>query len=375
MSDGRPTVEAVAAVADRAVPFAPTLRTTVLALTLGIAGGWLAFQLRLPLAWMIGAMSATTVAAALGAPIAMPIAFRHVMVTVLGIMLGSSFSPEMLARLGDWAVSLSALVLYGAAAGGAGLVYFRRVWGYDPVTAYFAAMPGGFSEMILVGTELGGDARIISLTHAARVLLVVLALPFAFQLLIGYEPGARPAVGLPLAEVAHSDLAILVTCGALGLVLARACRLPAAALVGPMILSAAVHLAGWTTAKPPIELVAAAQVVVGTAIGCRFAGVSTALLARAVVAAAGGTVVLLAATIGFALVLAQATGLPAVALMLAFAPGGLAEMSLIAIATGTDAAFVATHHVVRIFLVVVFAPLAFRFMRRRRRGKGGNGGA
>ena len=58
----------------------------------------------------------------------------------------------------------------------------------------------------------------------------------------------------------------------------------------------------------------------------------------------------------------------AVPLMLAFSPGGLAEMSLIAIAIGADAAFVATHHIVRIFLVIVIAPLAFKLMRRRREG-------
>ena len=365
MNAGGPSPEAVP-VAARPILLAVTPRTTLLALAIGIAGGWLAFQLRLPLAWMIGAMLATTAAAALGAPVAMPIAFRHAMVAVLGVMLGSGFSPEMLAQLSDWAVSLASLALYGVAAGGAGLVYFRRVWGYDPVTAYFAAMPGGLSEMTLVGADMGGDARVISLTHATRVLLVVLALPFAFQMLIGYDPASRPAAGLPLAEVAPSDLAILAACGVLGYLLARALRLPAAAVVGPLILSAAVHLLGWTAAKPPFELVAAAQVVVGTAIGCRFAGVGIRLLSRTAVAAAGGTVVLFAATVAFALGLTQMTGLPAVALMLAFAPGGLAEMSLIAIAIGADAAFVATHHVVRIFLVVVLAPMAFRLMKRRR---------
>ncbi len=354
------------AVARGDVLLAATPRSTLLALATGTAGGWLAFQFKLPLAWMIGAMSATTSAAALGAPIAMPIAFRHVMVAVLGVMLGSGFRPEMLGHLGEWALSLSALALYAAVAGGAGLVYFRRVCGYDPVTSYFAAMPGGLSEMIMVGTEMGGDMRVISLTHAARVLLVVLALPFAFQLLVGYDPAARPSVGLPLVEVAPADLAILSACGVIGFALARAVRLPAAAVVGPMILSAAVHLMGWTAAKPPTELVAAAQVVVGTAIGCRFAGVSARLLTRAILGAAGGTAVLLGATIAFAVVLSRATGLPAVPLSLAFAPGGLAEMSLIAIAINADAAFVATHHVARIFLIVVLAPLAFRLTRRRR---------
>lgn len=348
------------------VLLAPTPRTTLVALAIGTFGGWIASLAGLPLAWMIGAMSATTAAAALGLPVAMPIGFRHFMVAVLGVMLGSGFSPEMLDRIGDWALSLAMLALYAAAAGGAGLFYFRRICGYDPVTAYFSAMPGGLSEMILVGTEMGGDARIISLTHAARVMLVVLALPFAFQMMIGYDPAARPPAGLPLAEVSGADLAVLTACGALGYTLARALRLPAAAVVGPMILSALVHILGWTSAKPPFELVAAAQVVVGTAIGCRFAGVTARLLLRTAAAAAGGTAVLLSATLAFAFALAQVTGLPVVALTLAFSPGGLAEMSLIAIAIGADAAFVATHHVVRIFMIVVFAPLAFKLMRRPR---------
>jgi uncharacterized membrane protein AbrB (regulator of aidB expression) len=59
------------------------------------------------------------------------------------------------------------------------------------------------------------------------------------------------------------------------------------------------------------------------------------------------------------------TDLPFASLILAFSPGGLAEMSLIALALDIDPAFVATHHVVRIFLVVVLAPIAFRLWRAR----------
>jgi len=116
-----------AKLADRPVLLSATLRTTLVALAVGSLGGWLATLAGLPLGWMIGAMIATTAAAALGAPIAMPIAFRHFMVTVLGIMLGSGFSPEMLDRIGEWALSLASLALYAAAAGGAGLFYFRRI--------------------------------------------------------------------------------------------------------------------------------------------------------------------------------------------------------------------------------------------------------
>jgi membrane AbrB-like protein len=249
--------------------------------------------------------------------------------------------------------------------GAAGTLFFRRFVGYDRVTAYFAAMPGGLSEMVLVGTAMGGDTRIISMTHAARILLIVLALPFAFQLLLDYDPATRPAFGAAMGELAPGDLALLALCGVAGFFGARALRIPAAPVVGPMILSAIVHLAGWTSAPPPAVLVAAAQVVVGAAIGCRFAGVGVGFILRIVTAAAGVTLVLMAVTLLVAWLIHLATGLPAEALVLAFAPGGLAEMSLIALALSMDAAFVATHHIVRIFLIVVLAPLAFRATRRR----------
>ncbi len=344
------------------------------ALALGGLGGALADWAQLPLAWMIGAMLATTAGAMAGLPIAVPTALRNLFVVVLGVMLGSSFTPAILDQLGDWAVSLTALIAYVVMSGAAGTLFFRRFVGYDRVTAYFAAMPGGLSEMVLVGTAMGGDTRIISMTHAARILLIVLALPFAFQLLLDYDPATRPAFGAAMGELAPGDLALLALCGVAGFFGARALRIPAAPVVGPMILSAVVHLAGWTSAPPPAVLVAAAQVVVGAAIGCRFAGVGLGFILRIVTAAAGVTLVMMAVTLLVAWLIHLATGLPAEALVLAFAPGGLAEMSLIALALSMDAAFVATHHIVRIFLVVVLAPLTFRLAGRATRRRSAESG-
>lgn len=358
---------AVGAGSDRPAPIPVTWRTTLLAIALGSVGGWLATLANIPLPWMIGAMSATTIAAAAGLPVAMPPKLRSVMVAILGIMLGSGFTPEIVERMGEWVLSLAMLAAYTAFAGCAAWLYFHKVCRYDAITSYFAGMPGGLSEMVIVGTAMGGDARIISLSQASRLLLVVMSLPFAFQWLTGYEPATRPPAGLPLLAVAPADLVVLGISGAIGFFVARLIKIPAAAIVGPMVVSAAVHLAGWTAAKPPLELVAAAQIVVGAAIGCRFAGVTARMIGRAVVGAAGATVILLGSTVAFAVALSAAIGMTPEPLVLAYAPGGLAEMSLIAVAIGTDAAFVATHHIARIFLIVVFAPMTFRLVQRLRR--------
>ena len=354
---------------EQAPPRHPLWPRALLALALGTGGGWLASLAGLPLPWMIGAMLATPLAAVAGLPVALWHRLREGFVVVLGVMLGSSFTPEIAAQLPGWGVSILILTAYTIVAGALGAWFFHRVAGYDRITSYFAAMPGGLSVMIFVGEAMGGDSRLISLTHASRLLLVVLILPFAFQLFMGYDPGERPAAGPDLAALGGIDVAVLTASGVLGWAGARLVRLPAPAVVGPMLLSAAVHLGGVIEAGPPEVLVAAAQVVVGSALGCRFAGTAVGLIGRTILWAAGGTVVLLGSAAAAAWLGHLATGLPVRELTLAYSPGGLAEMSLVALALGLEAALVATHHIVRIFLIVVFAPLAFRLGRARLGGR------
>lgn len=335
----------------------------LLALGLGTLGGMLFAYLRLPLPWMMGAMVVNTVAAVAGAPVALHQGLRRVMIAVLGVMLGSAFSPDILERADQWLVSLAALFLFVIIATAAVLVFLRRVGGYGPVTAYFAAAPGGLNEMILAGGAMGGDDRTISLIHSIRILLVVMTVPFWFRFAYGYEPGVAPA-GSGMADLAWVDGVLLAAAAIGGTLLGGRLRIPAANLTGPLLVSAGIHLAGLTRALPPWELVVAAQVVTGAAIGARFAGVPVRRVMSTLVTGAGATVVMLGVTIVFALGLEKLTGLPYVVILLAFAPGGLAEMCLISLALNADTAFVSTHHLVRIVLVVIFAPVAFRIMRR-----------
>ena len=344
------------------------------ALAIGAVGGGVFAWFNLPLAWMMGAMCATTVSAVGGADVAVPKGLRMVMIAVLGVMLGSAFRPEIIDQAGQWSLSLAMLFVYVATVTLLAGLYFRKVARYDATTAYFSAIPGGLSEMILVGGAMGGDDRSIALTHASRILLVVLIIPFWFRLVEGYQPapGGIGGAFMAFAEIPAADLAILGLCAVTGFLAARACRLPAAALTGPMVVSAAVHMFGLTASNPPSEIIIVAQVVIGTAIGCRFAGVRPRRIFRAIAAATGATAIMLGIGVVFSLGLNAALGLPVAALVLAFAPGGLAEMTLIALALGVDPAFVSTHHVVRIFLVVILAPMAFKLIAPRL-GIGGGG--
>lgn len=338
-------------------------------LAIGTAGGALASEVDLPLAWMIGAMLATTAGAVLGLPLAFSRRLRTGMITILGVMLGSAFAPEILDQIARWSLSLAALALYAVVTAAISMAYFRKVAGYDPITAYFCAVPGGLNEMTIMGAALGGDERAISLTHAARILFTVLTIPVGFRFLEGYDSAARLPAGGDLFAHGGQDLAVLTLCAIAGYFGAVRLRLPAASILGPMALSAAAHLTGITAAKPPAELVAAAQVVAGSAIGARFAGTAVLTMLRLAGHALSATVVMVTAAILFAIALNAGAGMPLPDLILALAPGGLAEMSLVALALHADAAFVSTHHVTRIALVVAMAPALHRLLPRHWRGR------
>ncbi len=341
-------------------PAAAAVPRIALALGLGLLGALAARAIAMPLPWMLGPMCVCTLAAVLRLPIQGPMVLRPPMIMVLGVLLGSGFTPAVADRLVEWAASLSLLAVYIAAVGALAYPYFRRFARYDPVTAYFAAMPGGLTEMMLVGRAYGGDDRRIVLTHASRILLAVLAIPVFFRLTTDVDMTDRSAFGVSVGDVALTDYAILVACALVGWPLARLARVPAAQLVGPMVVSAAVHLAGVSAAQPPQEIVNLAQWVMGTVIGCRFIGTAPAEVLRVMRYSVGATAIMLGLTVVFGWVLSALVGTDIEAVVLAYAPGGLAEMTLVALALGADVAFVATHHLVRIVLVVVCAPAVFR---------------
>lgn len=338
-------------------------RPLALALTLGAAGGGAFYLLDLPLPWMLGSMSACIAAALGGLRPAMAQPLRATMLAVLGVMLGSAFSPDLLRQAAHWGWSLAALSVSMGVATVLVMAYFRRVAGMTVPTAYFAAAPGGVNEMVTTGGAMGGDERTIALIHFLRILLIVFTIPFGFRLITGIHGAPMSRSMGSLIDLAWIDAAILLGCAVLGGLAGRLLRFPAATLTGPMAASSLVHVLGLTASHPPAELVIAAQVVTGAGLGCRMVGLSWRHLAETARIALGSTMILIIFSAGLAGMLAWLGDLPFSMLLLAFVPGGIAEMCLIALALGQDVAFVSTHHVARVILVIACAPLAFRLFK------------
>lgn len=334
-------------------------------LCIGTLAGILAWQAHLPLPWMLGPMIGTTVLAVIGAPLAGPQRLRPFVMPVIGVLLGSRITAEVLAGMVDWWPMAVLLVPFLIVTGGVSYIFYRRIGGFDPVTAYFSAMPGGLNDMIQMGLERGGDERHIALAHATRLLFVISGTVLFFGLYMGVTAQTGASTWLAIGALTWFDAAVLLACAMIGAPLGRWLRLPAGIIIGPMLLSGAVHVAHIVMVPPPSIIVIAAQIVLGTAIGCRFVGTGAREVGRDMALGAASSVLMIGVAFGFAVVAARLVDIDLREVFLAFAPGGMTEMSLLALAMGKDVAFVTVFHLARIILVVFAAVPIFRLTGRR----------
>ncbi|MCZ6763967.1 MAG: AbrB family transcriptional regulator, partial [Alphaproteobacteria bacterium] len=280
----------------------------------------------------------------------------------LGMMIGGAFSPDILAKAGRWWISIAGMAVFVAGVGAMIYVYYVRVTGLDRRTALFASLPGGLNEMAVMGADMGADDRMISLAHSVRIFIVVMTIPFLFQALGWYERGASAYSVIVLADVQTVAVIKIVGGSLAGMAVCRLVRFPSPVLIGAMLGSAAVHITGWTDAQLPTIFITLSQIVIGSAIGARFAGLTGKMVWRGIRHAAGSSAMMLVAAFAATVALAPLVGLAFAPVLLAFAPGGFAEMILIALALNVDTAYVSTHHLFRIFLIVLAVPALFRMM-------------
>ena len=330
-------------------------------LLLSLAGAGVFIAMGLPLPWLLGPMFACLIAALLGFRLQGLPLLSQAMRTVLGVAVGASITPEIFGQLPSMAITLALIPFFIVVAAAAGYPFFRRVCGFDPVTSYYAAMPGGLQDMLVFGEEAGGDVRALGLIHATRVLIIVTILPILMTFWLNLDlnqPPGDPASELPLHEgLLMIALALVGWRG--GLIIG----LFGASILGPLFLTATASLLDVIHHRPPAEAILAAQFFIGFAVGVKYVGVTVEELRKDVAAGVGFTLILTLLSAVFAGLVIALDLAPTVEAVLAFAPGGQAEMAVLAIVAGADIAFVVAHHLVRIVTVIIGAPLFARWLR------------
>jgi membrane AbrB-like protein len=203
----------------------------------------------------------------------------------------------------------------------------------------------------------------VALAHSLRLLVVVTSVPVAITLLgqtgtDDYRPVLVPFV--------PAKLAILAAAGLVAAFAWRRTRLPNPFMMGPLLLVIGLTASGLVFSSMPSWLTNVAQVLLACNLGARFQQSFLREAPRFMAAVVANVALVLLLAAALAVVLAWSMGVLPATILLACAPGGIAEMSITAKVLRVGVAFVTAAHVTRFVIVMLFTEPAFRFLSRRR---------
>ena len=326
--------------------------------------GLVAQRTGLPAGWLVGPMLVALVAALVweGHP-AVPRWGRTVSLAVVGGVLASAFDPSVLPLIASHWLPVTLVVLgtlFLSLGTGMLLSVLARL---DRKTAAIGTLPGAASGMLAMSDPLGADARLVALMQYTRVVVVVVSATLVGRL--GLVPGTSSSQassqGLQTAPggadiLIQSPLTTYALTALIAIVGAWAgtrFKLPAGALLGPLILGVAIEEFGVVHLAWPYGLPQAAYLVLGLWVGLLFDGASVKRAGRLlpfVLASAVG-LVLACAVLGW--LLAAVTGIDGITAYLATTPGGIDSVAIVALGSGADAALVLAVQMMRLLIVVL----------------------
>ncbi len=239
-------------------------------------------------------------------------------------------------------VVLSALV-------GLGTVRFGGIPGS---TAAWGTAPGAASAIVSMAEENGADARVVATMQYVRVVCVVMIGSLVSHLL-GATPEAGAVANAPALNDGPHLVNVLASLAVVLIGIVAGNRMPAGALLAPLLIGGALQLSGLLTITLPEPLLAFAYGAIGCYIGLRFDRPTVRYVWKRLPTMIAGAVALILLCAACAWVLALAMGTDFLSMYLATSPGGLDAMAIIAVETHADVGLVLAMQTLRLFGVIL----------------------
>ncbi|WP_071394908.1 AbrB family transcriptional regulator [Bacillus tuaregi] len=357
---------------------------SILFILVSSMGGFLLSLTGLGIGWMLG----TIILAALlcfrqpewlrmtSSPKGLPVSWLNIGQWLLAIELGKQINYSILHIFSENWITISIMLLLSI---GFSMLSGLLLWRYsktDMITSFFATAPGGIATLPGIADEVGANTAIVSIIQTMRVFLTVLTIPVIVSAWLAAPLKSTMAVentlissGFSLSQLFGTVLLGLAALA--GYYVGKLLKIPAPWLVGGMLFVAIFQsvysfytghdLAIWW----PALFMILSQVFIAASVGSRFQKSMFIGVGRTVLVAFIGTVGLIIAMFLCAVFVSQVTGISLITSILAFAPGGVAEMSTTAVILQADSTFVVAVQVLRIVFVILVLPPFFRLLNRK----------
>lgn len=309
-------------------------------------------------------MAAAVIAIFAGVRVDMPDWLKALAFIFLGIQTGTSVTWETVASASQWPLSIALLAVTVVLVTWGCYLFYVRVRGWDRETALFASLPGALSLVLALASETRADMRRVTIAQCIRLFFLIAALP-AFILWL--SPADHAVEATPVIGSVY-DIGLLIVLATAAAVLLEKLRVPAGLILGPVIVAATLELTDVIHGAAPNSILIPANVILGVMIAARFNAFTFGEFMAALRDGLSGFVIALVIAVAGAALASELGSLPLALTLLAFSPGGLDAMTLMAFALDLDPAYVGAHQIVRYAGMVVLMPVITAFLLGRING-------
>lgn len=337
-------------------------RTVALTLLVGILGSLVAHALRFPIPWMLGSLLFCASGKLMGLPIkTLHSGIERWMRIAIGVFLGPSVAVSIQQAGSDLPFAMAAAIFVTTLTVIGGTPWFEWRTNLSRRSAFMSAFPGGLSMLLALAGDIGNRAEVL-LVHAVRVVIVVVSISLLARVL-GVPSVPDPLIA-SLRWSTDTSILLLASLIVVCFVLAEKLRWAGGHVMIPMVITALLTYFTDVNIDPPALLKTCALLVFGIVIGCEVANGPRHRYVRLFTASSVFTVVIMGLAAILALAMTNYIDQGFMVLFLALAPGGIAEVSLVAFALGLDAGLVALVHSCRFFYIITAGPICIKFFQK-----------
>lgn len=326
-------------------------------------------SLHFPASRIVGPIIVIALIQTTGFVFSVPTLVKIICSIIFGIYLGLRFDRDAIDTLKSVArPALLISILYI----GITLVYgflLSAMSSIDPVTAFFAVIPGGIAESSILAVSYGADLAQVSSFQLVRFLSIVAVVPLLAQWF--FKPHAKePTMHLEAATpvisptkspmVSHYWLFII---GALSSGLFYIVHFPAALLLGATFGVAAAQLISKTPfTRPPQSLYNYTQIIMGGIIGTSFTVSSLQAVGTLALPLLTLTFLTLSTSVILGYMFAKMFNWDFMTGFMAVLPGGLSTIIILADDYAADVIIISSMQTVRVITAVMIIPLIYQWI-------------
>ena len=316
-----------------------------------------------PLAWFLGPMLITALAALMGLKVKMPRLVLSSILIILGLYIGNYIDKELFAQMHQWIWTSLVMLVYIITSVLIVSKYLQYFSKYEKKTSIFSAAPGALGPLMILAEDEKTDLSQVAISHLIRLIIIVTVFPFIVNSF--YEVENIKVVEEVIQNQNISQLLILIASSIVLIIFFDKLKVPAALLSGTLVASGILQITEIASFQISADIIDYCLLILGSSVGCRFADKSFGEIGRNALHSFVATFLLVVLGLIAALVASLLIDKNFFTLLLSYCPGGIYEVAVIAIFFDLDPEFVSFHHIIRLLMILFIVPVILKIISKK----------